>query len=515
MTTKAEQAWDRMQEDRLQFLDQAIDNASLTIPSLIPESARTTGLTRETGLNSLYQGLGARGLGQLASKVLTSLMPPQEPFFRLMLDEGAVNQFLAATGGTIPQEQKEQLHGLLAQQEKTILARLNKMRVRSKLSGGMRHLLCGGNILLYLGGERARVYPMAKYCQELEADGKPLEIVIKEEVSPAVLKAMKPRAKVDAASREKVCVYTHIKWDYSKGVVEWVQQDKDGDIPDTNGRSPIIGCPWIPLSINRIDGENYGRAPVEEFLGDLASLNELTRAQVEAALQMSKVVWANNPNGMTRAQDFAMAENGDVIAGSDGDLSAITAGDKVRELQGGVQVMGMLERRLSYSFLLTESVQRDAERVTAEEVRLMAESLDAGLAGLYSDLSDQLQLPMIQAVVRIMTESGELQALPEELVEPQITTGLDAIGRGNERNRLLGWIQTLQGAIGPEGVLQRLKVDAFANRLASYDHVDVQGLVLTEQELQDAAQQEQQARLAEQAVSGAVNGGNRLPPTAG
>ncbi len=230
---------------------------------------------------------------------------------------------------------------------------------------------------------------------------------------------------------------------------------------------------------------------------------------------MSKVVWANNPNGMTRAQDFAMAENGDVIAGSDGDLSAITAGDKVRELQGGVQVMGMLERRLSYSFLLTESVQRDAERVTAEEVRLMAESLDAGLAGLYSDLSDQLQLPMIQAVVRIMTESGELQALPEELVEPQITTGLDAIGRSNERNRLLGWIQTLQGAIGPEGVLQRLKVDAFANRLASYDHVDVQGLVLTEQELQDAAQQEQQARLAEQAVSGAVNGGNRPPPTAG
>ena len=514
MTTKAEAAWSRMCSDREQFLDQAIDNSSLTIPSLIPESARSVGLGRETGLNSLYQGLGARGLGQLASKVLTSLMPPQEPFFRMVLDEGAVTRYIEQTGGSLPPDAREKLMALLARQEKAVIGRLNKMRVRSKLSMGMRHLLCGGNVLLYLGGERLRVYIFAKYCQALDPEGRPLEVVIKEEVSPQVLKAMKPRAKVDPNGAQKVCVYTHIKWDYAKDRVEWVQQDKDGDIPDTSGNSPIAGCPWIPLSINRIDGEDYGRAPIEEFLGDLASLNELTRAQVEAALQMSKVVWSNNPNGMTRAQDFAMAENGDVIAGSDGDLTAITAGDKVRELQGGVQVMGMLERRLGYSFLLTESVQRDAERVTAEEIRLMAESLDSGLAGLYSDLSDQLQLPMVQAIVYKMTQAKELEPLPEELVSPQVTTGLDAIGARNERNRLLGWIQTLQGAIGPEGVMQRLKVEPFAQRLASYDHLEVDGLVMTEEEIAGAAQQEQQARLAETAVAGAMNGTGTPPPTA-
>jgi len=514
MTTKAEAAWSRMHQDREPFLDQAIDNASLTIPSLIPESARSMGPGRETALASLYQGLGARGLGQLASKVLTSLLPPQEPFFRLVLDEGAVQRYIESQGGSIPEEAKERMLATLAKQEKAIISRMNKMRVRSKLSMGLRHLLCGGNALLYAGGDQLRVYIFAKYCQELDPEGRPLEVVIKEEVSPQVLKAMKPRAKVDTDSKEKVCVYTHVKWDYRRDKVEWVQQDKDGNIPDTAGTTPVDGCPWIPLSINRIDGENYGRAPVEEFLGDLASLNELTRAQVEAALQMSKVVWANNPNGMTRAQDFAVAENGDVIAGSDGDITAITAGDKVRELQGGVQVMSMLERRLSYSFLLTESVQRDAERVTAEEIRLMAESLDSGLAGLYSDLSDQLQLPLVKAIVYKMTQAQELQPLPEDLIEPQITTGLDAIGARNERNRLLGWIQTLQGAIGPEGVLQRLKVEPFAQRLASYDHVDVNGLVMTQEEITNAAQQEQQGRLAETAVAGALNGRGTPPPTA-
>lgn len=498
----------------MQFLDQAIDNASLTIPSLIPESARSTGLTRETGLDSLYQGLGARGLGQLAAKVLTSLMPPQMPFFRMVLDEGAVKRYIESRGGSIPPEAREQLIGRLANQEKAIDSRLNKMRVRSKLSMGLRHLLCGGNVLLYTGGDRLRVYIFAKYCQELDPEGRPLEIVIKEEVSPQVLKAMKPRAKVDPEGTQRVCVYTHVKWDYRNDRVEWVQQDKDGNIPNTSGSSPVQGCPWIPLSVNRIDGENYGRAPIEEFLGDLASLNELTRAQVEAALQMSKVVWANNPNGMTRAQDFALAGNGDVIAGSDGDLTAITAGEKVRELQGGVQVMGMLERRLSYSFLLTESVQRDAERVTAQEIRLMAESLDSGLAGLYSDLSDQLQLPLVQSVIYKMTESNELEPLPEDLIAPQVTTGLDAIGARNERNRLLDWLQTLQAAIGPEGVLQRLKVEPFLQRLASYDHLNVEGLVMTEQEIQAATQEAQQARLAETAVSGALNGAGSPPPTA-
>ena len=57
---------------------------------------------------------------------------------------------------------------------------------------------------------------------------------------------------------------------------------------------------------------------------------------------------------------------------------------------------------------MNESVQRDAERVTAEEIRLMAEQLESGLAGVYSMLSQELQLPLIKRVLFLMEQAGEI-----------------------------------------------------------------------------------------------------------
>ena len=50
----------------------------------------------------------------------------------------------------------------------------------------------------------------------------------------------------------------------------------DKKIPGTEGKAPKDTSPWLVLRFNAVDGENYGRGRVEEFIGDLKSLEALS-----------------------------------------------------------------------------------------------------------------------------------------------------------------------------------------------------------------------------------------------
>lgn len=509
----AQASWDRLLQNRQEFLDQAIDNSSLTIPHLIPESSYAQPKTnRAEAIESLYQGIGSRGVSQLANKLLLTLLPPQEPYFRMVIDEAVVAQYeeqAQAGGSPVPPDFRTRLDSMLSENEQRIMTRMNKIRVRSKMALGFKHLVVGGNLLLYVSPSGARCYGLPKYVADVDPEGNPVEVVICENVSPEVLRVMKPGA-VLGDENEPQKVLTHIRWDYRKDRVEWIQQHEEKNISDTFGFSTISTCPWILLAINRADGEAYGRGVVEEVIGDLASHNELSRAVVEASLQMAKVVWLVNPNGMTKAGDIANAGNGDCVAGSDGDVTALSAGEKIRDIQAAAGAMATIERRLTYGFAMTEAVQRDAERVTAQEVRLMAQQLDSGLAGLYSDLSDQLQLPLLRAVADQMNKAGELQPLPEGLVQPQITSGLDAIGRGNEKDRLVAFLGESAQLLGPD-VLQYVNMSEWLRRSAAAEGVTTKGLIYTEEELQQQRSEVERSNMANTVVEG-ISRANAQPP---
>ena len=98
---------------------------------------------------------------------------------------------------------------------------------------------------------------------------------------------------------------------------------------------------------------------------------------VEGSLISAKAMFLVNPNGVTRADSLARAENGAIVAGNAADVEALQVG-KAADMSVALQTIQLLERRISFTFLMNESVQRDAERVTAEEIRLMAEQLESG-----------------------------------------------------------------------------------------------------------------------------------------
>ena len=172
------------------------------------------------------------------------------------------------------------------------------------------------------------------------------------------------------------------------------------------------------------------------MIGDLQSLEQLTRAIVEGSLISAKTLYLVNPNGVTRADVLAKAENGAIVSGNIADVEALQT-QKAQDYSVALQAIQIIERRLQLTFMSTEALQRDAERVTAAEIKEMAEQLEATLGGIYSLMSQELQLPIIMRVMKVMERNGDLPALPDNLVQPQITTGLDAIGEAMIESVLL------------------------------------------------------------------------------
>ena len=72
-----------LETERNTFLERARDAARLTLPMLMPPEGHNYSTIYETP----YQSVGSRGVNNLASKLLLTLLPPNSPFFRLMIDD--------------------------------------------------------------------------------------------------------------------------------------------------------------------------------------------------------------------------------------------------------------------------------------------------------------------------------------------------------------------------------------------------------------------------------------------
>jgi hypothetical protein len=256
----------------------------------------------------------------------------------------------------------------------------------------------------------------------------------------------------------------------------------------------------LALRWNQIDAESYGRSYVEEYLGDLISLEGLSRAILEASAAASKVVFLVQPNGVTRMQDLAEAESGDFKSGNANDVSTLQV-QKQADMAVAAQAAQRIEQRLAQAFMLYESITRDAERVTSTELNLLANALESSLGGLYSNLSQALQLPLVKRLMERMQKQKRLPNLPDGVIKPSIVTGTAALGRGNDLNNLMQFMQVI-GSLGPGVIEQFMNVDEFIIRTGASLGIDMGGLVKSPEQL--AMEQQQLASIAQAGAPNAV-----------
>lgn len=491
--------YSRLETDRNLYLDRARECALYTIPSLVPPNVTGSANVFKTP----YQGVGARGLNNISSKLLLALFPPSQPFCRLSVEDS----ILEALGQT-----RGEAEDALSIIEKRIMGEVNSSAMRVHLFEGIKQLVIAGNVLLYLPPKTTalRVFRLDRYVCVRDPMGSAVRIITKENIYMDVLddkvkeelKSLENQAESEDKADEEVEVYTMIELKDNKWQVS--QEIKGVILESTKTSYPKDKSPWLPLRLISVDNEDYGRSYVEEYLGDLKSLEGLTKAIVEASAAAAKMLIFVSPNGTTRKRAVAEAPNLAILEGAASDVTMLRT-DKQGDFGVAMQVANGITERLSYAFMLNSAVQRKGDRVTAEEIRYMASELEDSLGGIYSVLAQELQLPLVTLLMARMQRQRKIPALPKEMVKPTITTGMEALGRTSELQKLDMFIQSSGQALGTEVMAKFLNVDEYFKRRASALQIETKALIKTQEEVEGKEKQAQAMQMAQAAIPNAVN----------
>lgn len=445
------------------------------------------GFTPDSRLDTPFQGVGARGVNNLASKLLLALLPPNAPFFRLDVDEYALLQEGADTSAMT------EIESALQRVEQTVMEEISGGTYRTAIHEVLKHLLVTGNALIYLPDDGGiRVFHLDRFCVERDPMGNPLFLCTKETVSYLSLsediQMLAGEQSMNPSAENNVEIYTAVKRYGDKWKI-W-QEINGNVIPESEGTYPLDKNPFIPLRFSRIDGEDYGRGYVEEYLGDLQSLEKLTQAIVEGSSAAAKVLFLVNPNGTTRAKVLATSRNGAIVQGNAADVSTLQL-NKFNDFRVAGETINTIKDRLGHAFLLTSGVVRNAERVTAEEIRMLGQELEAALGGLYSLLSVEFQLPFVNRLMAIMNKRKKLPKLPKDIVNPVIITGVEALGRGNDLQKLDLFLAGAAQVVGPQVISQYIHPQEYLTRRATALGIKTTNLIKTEEEIMEEMQQAQ------------------------
>ena len=489
----AKSRYDHLSSYRSQFLDTAVECSKLTIPYLIQRDEFR--VTHQT-LRQPWQSVGAKGVVTLASKLMLSLLPPQTTFFKLQVRDDKL-------GTELPPEMRSELDLSFAKMERMVMESVAASSDRVVVHQALKHLVVGGNALIFMGKDGLKHYPLNRYVVDRDGNGNVIEIVTKELINKNLLpkEVMKePRPVMDESfSHENDAeVYTHVRLDNNRWL--WHQEVYGKKIPGSESKAPADASPWLVLRFNSVDGENYGRGRVEEFLGDLKSLDALAQSLVEGSAAAAKVVFVVSPSSTTKAQTLAKAGNGAIVQGRPDDIGVIQVG-KTADFSTAMTMMQQLERRLAEAFLIL--TVRQSERTTAEEVRLTQLELEQQLGGLFSLLTVEFLLPYLNRKMLVLQRSGQLPRIPKDLVNPTIVAGINALGRGQDRESLTSFIMTIAQTLGPEALMQYINTDEVIKRLAAAQGIDVLNLVKSMDQINaerdEAAQAEEDMIMAQQA----------------
>lgn len=213
---------------------------------------------------------------------------------------------------------------------------------------------------------------------------------------------------------------------------------------------------------------------------------------------MCRIVHLADPAGSTDALEFQNALSGQVINGRPNDISTPDLGGKVRDYATVESKIEKLEKTLSEMFLVATSAVRNAERVTAEEIRLLAQELETSLGGVYSRLSTDLQ----QWLARIAISKIEQQALRQ--MDVYVITGLDALSANGDLDSLRAMIADLSNTQNlPDEIKGTIIWDSYVQLVSSLHGVDYFKFLKSQEQFQQeqAAQQAQAQEMQQEAVA--------------
>lgn len=476
--------WDTLHQARQNLLDRCERYAQVTIPKVcLPEHV----VNNDQSLRLDWSSFGAQAVNHLTNRIVMGLFQPSFPFFRLDMAEEAKQQLLAAG------MEEEDLRKAMTRMEQQGLRVMDKQAIRPVLFELARHLVVTGNAVMDLR-EGVEVRGLRDYVVRRSMKGAIIRIMFRDTVLVDELEEEARRHTSKANDEDKV----NFIQEFTKSGDEWeMRQYLDNiELPfDQFGQTWAADeFPIHVLCWDLARGQDYGTGLVEDYSADFGTLNTLTEAEVQLALQLSDYRWMAHPTGMANIDDFKNSRVGDVLPGSATDIGIVGSAQTGQSLQAVAASAAAVMNRLGRAFQVGSAVTRNAERVTAEEIRMVAQELETSFGGVYSRLAVDLQRPLVFWLMREVD-----MAIEGTVIEPTIVTGLDALSRSAEASNLVWFIQDLAGVVALGDAAKLLNLRNIAATLAQARGLDMDQFVLTKEEMEANAQAEQQAAVQQTA----------------
>lgn len=426
---KAARHWSEMDNKRRALLTRWERYASYTIPRICLPSE----FSEKSGeLKHDWQAVGAQAVNHVVNKLMLALFAPSRPFMRLELTAAARAQLAE-------QVDEAMIDDILGEGERKAIKHMDtRGDIRPALHLGLANLVITGNALFKFPegkDDKFRCLYCRDWAVQRSGSGEVLRLATREkyafgELEEAVQEAyrsQRPGQKPDDEVTHYVIILRNAKGGYDlKQFINdcYLGEDFDGAYKD------YAALPYKVITWQLADNADYGSGLVEDYAGDFAATSAMSEAQVRAAILACEFRWLVNPAGFTKPEDLEESENGAALPGNEKDITPLTPGTG-NNLQIITNVLETYVRRIGQGFLLATAVTRDAERVTAQEIRMQATELETSLGGAYSRIAVELQTP----IAVWLLDAIDLK-IDGKAINLSIVTGLDALSRSGDLDAL-------------------------------------------------------------------------------
>lgn len=451
---------------------------------------------KRSSLHRDYQSLGAILINTASTKVVKALFPQGAPFFRFV-DSDELASVVGELGiqGEVPSVQAEIELSASAQvyKDEEYAAKLHATKL----------LMVTGNALEYRDKQRERshIYSIRDYAVKRNGSGDVMLIVLKERICVGDLPDEYRIQYDNKADYEDLELYTGVCREVREGgaVVYKVYQEVDNKPVGEPSYYPEKQCPYTVLVWNRVNSEHYGRGLVEDYAGEFAKLSELSKALTLYEVEAMRFVNMTNSASGVDIDAFNDAGTGDTVqtnapAGSNPGVWAYEGGvyQKIQVMQAEI---ASIEQRLARAFMYGGNT-RDAERVTAYEIRQNAQEAQEALGDAYSQLSS-IWLTKL-AYLYCLELYPQMQPLLDlQAMTLNVVVGTAALNKAAQNDRLLEATQSLQ-LIAPvlSQLTKRTNIDALIDTVFDSFGIKSSSFFYTEEQLKQMQEQENAAAAA-------------------
>jgi len=504
--------WSGMDAEKGDLVSRSENYGLWTIPSITMD-------TTEHDEGEAPEGhvvVGSRLVNHLSNRIADTMFPHDRPFYTYALTPESQLALEKEIGADNSGKMNDIIRQSTAKVEEVGMRLMKMTAYRPMAVMTLKHMIITGNAMIKRQRSNARiVYGIRDYCVRRDIEGSMTEALLKDNKRFGNLKVgvqeVLRSARADYTEDSLVVLYSHYKlmadgrWQF--------QQAADNVMLAAPQFFVEKDLPILPLTWSLAKGENYGRGLVEDNAIAFHNLNVLTEALIDLMGIMADLKFLVKPGSMLDVEILNASARGSYHVGNEGDITVpeiVSRGDIVVIADS----ISKWERELSQAFLLNSASTRDAERVTAEEIRVNARELESAYGGLYSKLALEWQQSEADYVTNKIDFQKHLGA-QAKLFEVVVVTGLESLSREGQLDALrlaLADLQMLDTV--PEEIRAVINPLLFASFVFTNRGVKLENFLFTQQEItanqQARAQQEQDAMNAQAQANVVEEGGKAV-----